>query len=70
MKIRIAYKVSVRLPSGVSIKDMEEYISDAVMSWRGQLHPQDPIFNLAYESVVVTLLTGSPVRKNKKQKNK
>jgi hypothetical protein len=37
------YIVAVNRPQGVSISQMEAYIYDAVSTWGGQFHPDDPL---------------------------
>ena len=37
------YIVTVNRPKGVSIREMIEYIADAVCIWGGQFHPGFPV---------------------------
>lgn len=41
-----AYRVTINIPLGVTTKQMEEYIRNAVRGWRGGFATTDPIFNL------------------------
>lgn len=47
------FKIRVMMPPGADDEAMMAYIEDAVATWRGQLHPSDPIFWLKSESVKV-----------------
>lgn len=40
------YQVTVDRPAGVSVKEMREYIREAVHRWGGAYHPEDPLFGL------------------------
>lgn len=53
-----SFKVTVAIPDGVGIKDMQDYIKEAVQTWYGQLHPDNPLYNLDYKTV-----TCVPIRK-------
>lgn len=62
MARKIAFKVTLEMPRGVSKDDMIEYIADAVKSWKGSFKPvtadegdgYDLITDLDEETVVVT----------------
>ena len=51
-----AFKVVVPNIPGVSEADWREYIADAVGSWKGQFHQDDPLFDLDGDYVRVTRL--------------
>ena len=46
--------VSVDIPKGVTIAEMQQYIEDTVGGWSGGLDPREPIFELTMEDVTVT----------------
>jgi hypothetical protein len=50
------FRVMLDVPSGVSLKEMCEYISDAVKTYKGGLSPDNPIWHLAPESVIVKVV--------------
>ena len=57
MKLRrLKFKVKVDLPEGCKIADMQEYIEEAVATWKGCKHPEDSIFDLDWKTVKVTRL--------------
>lgn len=37
-------KVKFTKPAGASIEDVAEFVADALSSWGGGLHPEDPMF--------------------------
>lgn len=45
------FKVSLDVPVGVTTTEVKEYIMNSVASWKGQLHPENPLINLDPESV-------------------
>jgi len=45
--------VGVKIPDGVGTREMQEYIREAVQTWKGQKHPEDPLFDLDYKTVTV-----------------
>ena len=51
-----AFQVTLEMPRGVKVGEMSDYILDAVQTWKGQLHPDDPLFDLDYETVRVVSL--------------
>lgn len=62
---RKAFRVSVIMPIGVTVKEMREYIKDSVATMKGSLRPPggmgdddpgDPLFALDGDSVKVTAL--------------
>ncbi len=55
--MKAKFLVTVSIPDGVSHRDMADYIRDAVKTWREQLHPDEPLFNLNPKSVTVTNAT-------------
>ena len=54
------FTVTVEPPPGASPAALREYIKDAVGSMKGSLHPEDPIFDLDYKTVRVTVAPKSP----------
>lgn len=47
------FTVTVEMPSGVTIKEMKQYINDAVRNWAGGYDPELPIFDLDRSSIKV-----------------
>lgn len=47
------FVVKLDIPEDVTLWEMEAYIAVAVRSWRGSLHPEDPLFDLNPETVRV-----------------
>lgn len=47
------FRVMVTMPPGVSIQEMAHYIEHAVGSWKGSLHPSEPLFALDRHKVYV-----------------
>ena len=39
------YVIVVEIPTGVSVAEAKEFCTDALETWGGQLHPEDPLFN-------------------------
>jgi hypothetical protein len=56
-----SFTVSVEMPEGVTVLDMQRYIREAVQYWKGGLHPDDPLFELDYRKVFVR-----PVKEERK----
>lgn len=50
----LSFKVTVDAPLGVNRADLREYIHDAVGGWKGQFHPENPLFDLDRDGVSVT----------------
>lgn len=50
----ITFKVVMIVPKEVSYQQAKEYVQDAVKSWGGQFHPDDPLFGLEERQVHVT----------------
>lgn len=50
MKI-ITFQVTIKVPSDVSFNDAREYVRESVQTWKGQLSPEDPLFELEVKSV-------------------
>lgn len=50
---KVAMIIEFDLPEGASEDDAESYTLDAVHSYCGGLHPDDPMFELDRNSVVV-----------------
>jgi hypothetical protein len=38
-------KIKFNRPDGAEIGDIAEFIHDALTSWGGQFHPEDPLFH-------------------------
>jgi hypothetical protein len=38
-------KIKFDRPPGAEIEDIAEFIRDALTSWGGQFHPEDPLFH-------------------------
>lgn len=54
---RITYGVTIDLPQGVTGREMQDYIREAVQSWKGSKLPDDTnLVNLNHETVRVALL--------------
>lgn len=49
-----AFIVSPDMPRGVTVPEMQEYINSAVRVWKGQLFPEEPLYNLDRDSIHVT----------------
>ena len=45
--------VTLDIPPGVTLPEMEEYIAEAVQIWQGQMHPEAPLRDLNGNSVRV-----------------
>lgn len=45
------YQITVNRPAGASVKEMREYIREAVEMWGKQYHPEDPLFGLKSPTV-------------------
>jgi hypothetical protein len=58
MTKRRRYIVEVDHPPGVTGAQMKVYIEDAVASMKGSYHPEDPIFDLDGDTVVVKFCQG------------
>lgn len=48
-----AFKVTVPALPDVTQADWREYIADAVGCWKGQFHPENPLFDLDRDEVTV-----------------
>ena len=51
---RREFRVSVVVPEDVTDEDMKEYIAEAVGTWKGQMHPDEPLYELDYKTIKVT----------------
>lgn len=51
---RRSYRVTLDVPDGVNDTEMKAYIEEAVAVWKGQKHPEDPLFDLDGKSVKVS----------------
>ena len=38
--------VTVKLPPGATIREVQQYIKEACEAWGGQRHPDDPLFSM------------------------
>jgi hypothetical protein len=47
------FVVTVEMPPWATVRDMTNYIRDAVQTCRGGLDPEDPVFDLDPEKVKV-----------------
>lgn len=77
MSKRATFRVSLVLPPNATVRDAQEYVLDAVVSWRGSLRPPfaygdgskedelgDPMFGLDSEAVkVVWIKPANPPKK-------
>ena len=43
---REIYLVKVDRPEGVSVDEMNAYIEEAVDTWKGQMCPEEPLFDM------------------------
>jgi hypothetical protein len=57
------FKVSINLPEGVNLQDMREYIEEAVGSWRGQCHFDDPWFKINRDNSLRVVRYKKPPKK-------
>lgn len=39
------YEIDINRPYGVSVAEMKDYLKDAIDSWGGQFHFDDPLFD-------------------------
>jgi hypothetical protein len=53
---RRKFEVSVEMPEGVGVREMQDYIRDAVGTWAKSTDPESPIFDLNYDSVKVKVV--------------
>lgn len=49
------FTVKVVIPAGMDEEDMRSYIEDAVGTWMGQYHPEDPRFHIDRETLEVKI---------------
>ena len=52
----VSLKITLERPPGVYMEDLKRYIEDAVASWKGQFHPEEPLRHLNGDSVKVVSL--------------
>ena len=52
---RQSFVVTCNIPEGCTVKDVREYIDDAVSVWKGSMDPESPIFDFDGNSVRVTV---------------
>lgn len=60
-----SFLVKLDVPEGCTLPEMAGYIENAVATWKGQLHPDEPLFDLDGDSVKVKSI---PIPRQKKQK--
>lgn len=46
MKKKKSYMINVKIPNGVTVRDIEVYIREAIQTWKGQLNPDSDIFQM------------------------
>lgn len=51
-----SFIISLDMPKGVTVPEMQQYIDSAVRVWKGQLPPEEPMFNLDRDSIRVTVV--------------
>lgn len=54
---RIAIQLTFNCPHEVSTRNLRAYLEEAIRSWSGQFHPDDPLF---YGLSQITI--GQPIR--------
>ena len=47
------FTVSFPLPEGLSWSEAQDYVLEAVRTWKGSKHPDEPIFDLDWDRVEV-----------------
>jgi hypothetical protein len=47
------FVVTVTVPAGVTLREMADYIREAVQDWHNSLDPETPLFNLDDRTVTV-----------------
>ena len=57
------YIVKLQRPADVSVKEMENYIWNALATWRGDLHPEHPLHDFNYGTLNVLRGTYNRLRK-------
>ncbi len=60
--MRREFIVSLKMPEGVSVREMTGYIESAVSIWKGSMSPEDAIFFLEGDSVRVRC---APIKRKK-----
>lgn len=55
------FVVSVEMPAGVTVEEMEAYIEQAVGCWKGGKDPESPIYDLDGKTVRAVRLSRSAV---------
>ena len=60
----VVFQVRIQMPKEMYVKDLRAYIEDAISSWSGQFHPNDPLFGHFYSrrKDKVVNLTIKPVK--------
>lgn len=58
------YEIVLDRPDDVTVREMNKYIKEAVTSWGGQFHPDDPLFTANWGGIKsVKRLTPASARK-------
>jgi len=52
--MRRGFIVNLTMPPCITIEEMKSYIKSAVSAWKGQLHPEDPLFDLNEDTIIVS----------------
>ncbi len=47
---KFVVKVSLKVPNDVTYEEIKHYIEDAVSSWGGGFHPDEPLFSANWEN--------------------
>lgn len=53
---RVTFSVSLQLPPGVTMDELQNYVRTSVACWKGGGDPQAPLYQLDGKSVEVRLL--------------
>lgn len=53
---KLSFQVTLQQPTGMSIKDMREYIKAAIQSHRGGFDPQDVMFEADLDDIKIHLV--------------
>jgi hypothetical protein len=52
----LTFKVRLKIPTGCSVPEAQQYIRDALQSHGGGGRPEDPFFNLSKDDFTVSIL--------------
>lgn len=50
---KLRFLVELDKPPQTGVKEVQEYLRDAIEGWGGQLHPDDPLFDVSEYNVRV-----------------